>query len=131
MLPFDFTATLQAFECPETIEVYEKVGEYVDGIWTEYATNHRTLSCILLNADEKKQNIAIEGRSLDGAYCVMFPEYADELFVMYQQNEFRQNMQSYLIIDGLEYVVLNNPETVKNAGFRSYYAVRYKEQVVQ
>lgn len=127
-LPFDFSATLEAFECPEPIEVYEKVGQYVDGRWQEYEQNHRSLNCILLNVDETKQEIVSQGRNVVGAYCVMFPEGEDTLYVSWQQNEQIQGMQSFLVIDGFEYIVVNNPETVKNAGFRSYYALRYKDQ---
>lgn len=127
-LPFDFSATLEAFECPEAIEVYEKVGQYVDGQWQEYEQNHRYLNCILLNVDETKQEIVSQGRNVVGAYCVMFPEGEDTLYVSWQQNEHIQGMQSFLVIDGFEYIVVNNPETVKNAGFRSYYALRYKDQ---
>lgn len=128
-LPFDFTETLEAFQCPEPITVYEKSGEYVNGRWVETKQNERLLYGILLNVDEKRQEIVAQGRNIVGAYCVMFEDGADELYVSYQQNSEIKNLQSYLVIDGLEYVVVNNPETVKNAGFRSYYALRFKEQV--
>lgn len=128
-LPFDFTETLEAFQCPEPITAYEKSGEYINGRWVETKQNERLLYGILLNVDEKRQEIVAQGRNLVGAYCIMFAEGADELYVSYQQNSEIKNLQSYLVIDGLEYVVVNNPETVKNAGFRSYYALRFKEQV--
>lgn len=128
-LPFDFTETLEAFQCPEPITVYEKSGEYVNGRWVETKQNERLLYGILLNVDEKRQEIVAQGRNIVGAYCIMFEDGADELYVSYQQNSEIKNLQSYLVIDGLEYVVVNNPETVKNAGFRSYYALRFKEQV--
>ena len=128
-LPFDFTETLEAFQCPEPITVYEKSGEYVNGRWVETKQNERLLYGILLNVDEKRQEIVAQGRNIVGAYCVMFEDGEDELYVSYQQNSEIKNLQSYLVIDGLEYVVVNNPETVKNAGFRSYYALRFKEQV--
>lgn len=128
-LPFDFSETLEAFECPEPITVYEKSGSYIDGRWVETKENERQLNCILLNVDEYKQQIVFSGRNVDAAYCVMFPEGQDTLYVSYQQNENIQGLQSYLIIDGMEFVVVNNPETRKNAGFMSYYALRFKEQV--
>ena len=34
-LPFDFSDTFEAFECPEPITAYEKTGSYVDGRWVE------------------------------------------------------------------------------------------------
>ena len=126
-LPFDFSDTLEAFECPKTIQVYEKTGEYVDGYWTETATEPRELNCILLNVDEHKMEIVAEGRNVDAAYCIMIPEDADTLYYTTQQNASVQPKQTYAIIDGFEYVVVNNPETVKNAGFKSYYALRYKD----
>lgn len=125
-LPFDFSATLDAFECPETITVYEKEGGYVDGYWQQTKTNERELNCILLNVDEKKLEIIAEGRHVDAAYSIMFDGEQDELYVMHQQNSTIQGKQSYALIDGFEYVVVNNPETNKNAGFKSYYALRYK-----
>lgn len=127
-LPFDFSATLDAFECPEAIEVYEKVGQYVNGRWQEYEQNRRSLNCILLNVDENKQEIVAQGRNVESAYCVMFPDGQDQLYVSWQQNGQIQGMQSYLVIDGFEYVVVNFPETRRNAGFLSYYALRYKDQ---
>lgn len=126
-LPFDFSETLEAFECPEPIEVYEKTGAYVDGYWTQVDGPKRTLNCILLNVDEKKLEIVASGRSVDAAYCIMFPEGTDTLYYNLQQNNTIQNKQSYVVIDGLEYMVVNNPETVKNAGFKSYYALRFQE----
>lgn len=126
-LPFDFSETLEAFECPEPIEVYEKTGAYVDGYWTQTNGPKRTLNCILLNVDEKKLEIVASGRSVDAAYCIMFPEGTDTLYYNLQQNNTIQNKQSYVVIDGLEYMVVNNPETVKNAGFKSYYALRFQE----
>lgn len=126
-LPFDFSATLEAFECPETITAYEKTGSYVDGYWTETADNERQVSCILLNVDEKKLEIISEGRRVDAAYCMMFDKDADEMFIVHQQDSTIQGKQTYVKIDGFEYVLVNNPETVKNAAFRSYYALRYKD----
>lgn len=127
-LPFDFSETLEAFECPEPITVYEKSGEYINGRWVETKQNERQLNCILLNVDETKQEIVASGRNVVSAYCMMFPEGRDQMYFTYQQNENIQALQSYVLIDGLEYIVVNNPETVKNAGFLSYYALRYKEQ---
>ena len=127
-LPFDFSETLEAFECPESITVYEKSGSYVNGRWVEEKKNVRTLNCILLNVDEFKQEIVAAGRYLEAAYCVMFAEGVDYLYVGYQQDNLLQGLQSYLVIDGLEYIVKNNPQTNKNAGFLSYYALRFKEQ---
>lgn len=127
-LPFDFSETLDAFECPETITAYEKDGQYVDGIWQEIRTNERTIRCILLNVDEKKLEIVAEGLNITGAYCVMIPGDEDILYATYQQDSIQQKLQSYLIIDNFEFVVVDTPETVKNAGFRSYYALRFKEQ---
>ena len=125
-LPFDFSETLEAFECPETITVYEKTGEYVDGYWVETKDNERELSCILLNVDEKKLEIISEGRHVDSAYCIMFADGKDKLYINHQQDNTIQVKQTYALIDDFEYVVTNNPETVKNAGFLSYYAIRYK-----
>ena len=126
-LPFDFSETLEAFECPEPIQVYEKTGSYVDGYWTETSGTPRTLHCILLNVDEQKLEIVAHGRNVDAAYSIMFPADADTLYYTTQQNASIQPKQTYAINDGLEYVVVNNPETVKNAGFKSYYALRFKE----
>ena len=126
-LPFDFSETLDAFECPESIQVYEKTGSYVDGYWTETKGEPRTLNCILLNVDEQKMEIVAQGRNVDAAYCIMFPDGVDTLYYTTQQNATVQPKQSYALIDGLEYIVVNNPETVKNAGFKSYYALRYKD----
>lgn len=126
-LPFDFSETLEAFECPEPIEVYEKTGAYVDGYWTQVDGPKRTLNCILLNVDEKKLEILAHGRTVDAAYSIMFPEGADTLYYTIHQGNTIQNKQSYVVIDGLEYVVVNNPETVKNAGFKSYYALRFEK----
>ena len=128
-LPFDFSETLEAFQCPEPITVYEKTGAYVNGRWVETKGDERSLSCILLNVDETKQEIVAQGRNVVSAYCMMFPAGQDELFFALQQDNTIQAKQSYVLIDGLEYIVVNNPETAKNAGFRSYYALRYKEQV--
>ena len=126
---YDGKIALFRTSAPQPITVYEKAGEYVNGRWVETKQNERLLYGILLNVDEKRQEIVAQGRNIVGAYCVMFEDGADELYVSYQQNSEIKNLQSYLVIDGLEYVVVNNPETVKNAGFRSYYALRFKEQV--
>lgn len=127
-LPFDFSDTLEAFQCPEPITVFEKTGSYVNGRWIEVKGTERQLSCILLNVDETKMEIVAEGRNVESAYCIMFPKDRDQLYYTIQQNNTIEAKQSYAVIDGLEYIVKNNPETVKNAGFRSYYALRYKEQ---
>ena len=127
-LPFDFSETLDAFECPEQITVYEKTGAWVDGYWQQTKGTPRQLSCILLNVDEKKLEILAEGRHVDSAYCIMFPADADTLYVMHQQDATIQNKQTYALIDEFEYVVVNNPETNKNAGFKSYYAIRFKDE---
>lgn len=126
-LPFDFSDTLEAFECPETVQVYEKSGSYVNGYWTETKGTTRPLSCILLNVDEKTVDILAQGRNVDSAYCFMFPTGTNQMYINYQQGNTIQDKQSYVLIDGLEYVVVRNPETVKNAGFESFYAFRFKE----
>lgn len=126
-LPFDFSETLDAFECPEQIQAYEKQGSYVNGYWTETAGTKRSVRCILLNVDERTLEIVAQGRNVDTGYCVMIPEDEDEFFVAYQQNGTIQGKQTYFVIDGLDYVIVKNPETVKNAGFRSYFALRFKE----
>lgn len=125
-LPFDFSETLEAFECPEPIIAYEKTGGWVNGYWTETKGNERTVNCILLNVDEKKMEILFEGRHIDSAYCMMFPDGQDTFYINYQQDSKVQDKQTYVLIDEFEYVVVNNPETTKNAGFKSYYALRYK-----
>lgn len=125
-LPFDFSETLEAFTCPETIIAYDKVGSYVNGYWTETVGNRRMVSCILLNLDEKKLEIIAEGRHVESAYCMMFDADEEKMFINHQQDNTIQNKQTYVLIDGFEYVVVNNPETEKNAGFLSYYALRYK-----
>lgn len=127
-LPFDFSATLEAFECPEPITVYERTGEYVNGRWVEEKSEPRELNCILLNVDENKQEIVAQGKNVESAYCVMFAEGEDQLYVSWQQDGRIQGKQSYLVIDGFEYIVVNFPETRRNAGFMSYYALRFKEQ---
>lgn len=127
-LPFDFSATLEAFECPEPIEVYEKNGQYINGEWVQTEGIHRILNCILLNVDETKIQIVANGRNVDSAYSIMYSTDQEPLYINYQQNRKIQNLQSYALIDNFEYVVVNNPETIKNAGFRSYYALRFKEQ---
>jgi hypothetical protein len=58
----------------------------------------------------------------------MFDADADEFFIAYQQNENVQGKQTYVEIDGMEFIVVNDPEVKRNAGFRSYYALRYKDQ---
>lgn len=126
-LPFDFSETLEAFTCPEPILVYEKTGAYVDGYWKQTVGPKRELFCILLNVDEEKLEIVAKGRHVDAAFAIMFPENEDKLFYTLQQNATVQSKQTYVEIDGLEFVVVNNPETVKNAGFRSYYALRFTE----
>ena len=98
-LPFDFSETLDAFECPEQIQVYEKSGAWVDGYWQQTKGEPRNLSCILLNVDEKKLEILAEGRHVDAAYCIMFPEGTDELYVMHQQDSTIQGKQTYALID--------------------------------
>ena len=128
-LPFDFSATLEEFECPENIVVYEKTGQYINGEWVQEKGYQRTLNCILLNVDEDKLQIVAPGQNIDSAYCIMYDAYEPPLYVNYQQDANIQNLQSYALIDNFEYKVVNNPETVKNAGFRSYYAIRYKEQI--
>lgn len=127
-LPFDFSETLDAFECPTDIEVYEKTGAYVDGYWTETKSEPRRLSCILLNVDERKLQIVAEGRNIDEAYSIMYPGYKEPLHIVHHQGSHVEGVQSYVIIDGFEYVVVNNPETRKNAAFHSYYALRFEEQ---
>ena len=126
-LPFDFSETLEAFTCPEPIQVYEKTGEYVDGYWKQTVGPKRELYCILLNVDEEKLEIVAKGRHVDAAFAIMFPAEEDRLFYTLRQNANVQSKQTYVEIDGLEFVVVNNPETVKNAGFRSYYALRFTE----
>lgn len=126
-LPFDFSETLEAFTCPEPILVYEKTGAYVDGYWKQTVGPKRELFCILLNVDEEKLEIVAKGRHVDAAFAIMFPAEEDKLFYTLQQNATVQSKQTYVEIDGLEFVVVNNPETVKNAGFRSYYALRFTE----
>lgn len=126
-LPFDFSETLEAFTCPEPIEVYEKTGEYVDGYWTQTDGPKRKLECILLNVDEEKLEIVAKGRHVDAAFAIMFPAEADTLYYTVQQGAKVKSKQTYAIIDDLEFVVVNNPETVKNAGFKSYYALRFTE----
>lgn len=125
-LPFDFSSTLEAFECPEPIEVYEKTGAYVNGYWTQTDGEKRTLYCILLNVDEETLEIVAQGRYVEAAFCIMFPEGRDTLYYTNQHNKSIQSKQSYAVIDGLEYVIKKNPETVKNAGFKSYYAIRFE-----
>lgn len=126
-LPFDFSDTLEAFECPEAIQVYEKEGSYVDGYWQETVGQPRELRCILLNADEKKMEIVAPGKNIEAAYCIMYPASIGPLYYSVHQGNYIESRQTYAIIDGLEYIIKDNPETVKNAGFRSYFAVRYED----
>lgn len=129
-LPFDFSATLEAFECPESIQVYEKTGGYVDGYWVETKGEPRDLNCILLNVDEKKLQIVAEGRNIDEGYCIMYPGDLPPLHIVHHQDAHVAGVQTYAIIGEFEFIIRDNPETNKNAGFHSYYALRFEEQVI-
>ena len=129
-LPFDFSATLTAFECPEPIQVYERTGTYVDGYWVEEKGEPRELRCILLNADERKLEIAAHGRHVEEAYSIMYPGSQDPLYVMYHQGRAVHGKQTYALIDDKEFIIVNFPETKKNGAFHSYYAIRFEEQEV-
>ena len=130
-LPFDFSETLSAFECPEPIQVYERSGSYVNGYWTETKGEPRELNCILLNADERKLEIAAHGRHVDEAYSIMYPGDQEPLYVMYHQGKAVHGKQTYAIIDDKEFIIVNFPETRKNGAFHSYFAIRFEEQVVE
>lgn len=127
VLPMDFSFTLQAFDCPYTVQAFEKSGKLVGGRWVEEKENLREItSCILLNVNERTLELIAEGNLVDEAYCIMFEEGVDTLYIQDQQDASIQPKQSYLLIDGKEFIVQKNPETVKNANFKSYYAIRYK-----
>lgn len=128
ILPFDFSQTLAEFACPESFTAYEMVGQYVRGEWVMTKENERTIDeAILLDVEEEILEILSEGNLVDEAYSIMFAKDYDEFFIMDQNNANVQNKQTYVVIDGKEFIVKRNPKTAKNSNFRSYYAIKYKD----
>lgn len=128
VLPMDFSYTLQAFGRNHSVSAYEKRGELKGGRWIKTIENRRTVAnCILLNIEEKKLELIAEGNLVDEAYCVMFQDMQDTFYISDQQNADIQPLQTFLEIDGKEFIVMKNPATHKNANFKSYYAIRYKD----
>ena len=130
-LPMDFTDVLNDFRCPVVWSAYEKEGKYVNGYWVEQIIEEskREVSGILLNVDTKKLNLADEGNILSDGYCAMFNRAQTVFYIPYNEKQQINGKQTYWVIDGLEYRVITNPKTSSNANFRSYYAVRYRENV--
>lgn len=128
VLPMDFSYTLQAFGRNHSVSAYEKRGELKGGRWIKTIENRRAVgNCILLNIEEKKLELIAEGNLVDEAYCVMFQDMQDTFYIADQQNADIQPLQTFLEIDGKEFIVMKNPATHKNANFKSYYAIRYKD----
>lgn len=128
VLPMDFSYTLQAFGRNHSVSAYEKRGELKGGRWIKTIENRRTVAnCILLNIEEKTLELIAEGNLVDEAYCVMFQDMQDTFYIADQQNADIQPLQTFLEIDGKEFIVMKNPATHKNANFKSYYAIRYKD----
>ena len=128
VLPMDFSYTLQAFGRNHSVSAYEKRGELKGGRWIKTIENRRTVAnCILLNIEEKKLELIAEGNLVDEAYCVMFQDMQDTFYISDQQNADIQPLQTFLEIDDKEFIVMKNPATHKNANFKSYYAIRYKD----
>lgn len=128
VLPMDFSYTLQAFGRNHSVSAYEKRGELKGGRWIKTIENRRAVAnCILLNVNEKTLELIAEGNLVDEAYCVMFQDMQDTFYISDQQNADIQPLQTFLEIDGKEFIVMKNPATHKNANFKSYYAIRYKE----
>lgn len=128
VLPMDFSYTLQAFGRNHSVSAYEKRGELKGGRWIKTIENRRAVAnCILLNIEEKTLELIAEGNLVDDAYCVMFQDMQDTFYISDQQNADIQPLQTFLEIDGKEFIVMKNPATHKNANFKSYYAIRYKD----
>lgn len=128
VLPMDFSYTLQAFGRNHSVSAYEKRGELKGGRWIKTIENRRAVNnCILLNVEEKTLELIAEGNLVDEAYCVMFQDMQDTFYIADQQNADIQPLQTFLEIDGKEFIVTKNPATHKNANFKSYYAIRYKD----
>lgn len=128
VLPMDFSYTLQAFGRNHSVSAYEKRGELKGGRWIKTIENRRAVNnCILLNVNEKTLELIAEGNIVDEAYCVMFQDMQDTFYISDQQNADIQPLQTFLEIDGKEFIVTKNPATHKNANFKSYYAIRYKD----
>ena len=128
VLPMDFSYTLQAFGRNHSVRAYEKRGELKGGRWIKTIENRRAVAnCILLNVEEKTLELIAEGNLVDEAYCVMFQDMQDTFYISDQQNADIQPLQTFLEIDGKEFIVMKNPATHKNANFKSYYAIRYKD----
>nr|DAW68020.1 MAG TPA: hypothetical protein [Caudoviricetes sp.] len=124
----DFSYTLQAFGRNHSVSAYEKRGELKGGRWIKTIENRRAVAnCILLNIEEKTLELIAEGNLVDEAYCVMFQDMQDTFYISDQQNADIQPLQTFLEIDGKEFIVMKNPATHKNANFKSYYAIRYKD----
>lgn len=128
VLPMDFSYTLQAFGRNHSVSAYEKRGELKGGRWIKTIENRRAVNnCILLNIEEKTLELIAEGNLVDEAYCVMFQDMQDTFYIADQQNADIQPLQTFLEIDCKEFIVMKNPATHKNANFKSYYAIRYKD----
>lgn len=128
VLPMDFSYTLQAFGRNHSVSAYEKRGELKGGRWIKTIENRRAVAnCILLNIEEKTLELIAEGNLVDEAYCAMFQDMQDTFYIADQQNADIQPLQTFLEIDGKEFIVMKNPATHKNANFKSYYAIRYKD----
>jgi hypothetical protein len=124
----DFTATLTAFTCPQSWEVYEKEGAYINGYWQEEIVEEskREVQGILLEIDPTTLKLDDLGSIVESGYCAMFEKNQDFYSIPYSQNQQIQGKQTYWLIDGFEYRVVKNPVTSSNTNFSSYNAVRFR-----
>ena len=100
VLPMDFSYTLQAFGRNHSVSAYEKRGELKGGRWIKTIENRRAVNnCILLNIEEKPLELIAEGNLVDEAYCVMFQDMQDTVYISDQQHSDIQPLQTFLESD--------------------------------
>lgn len=122
-LPFDFTRTFNALMCPEKIEVWETVGQNVNGRWKMQDTDHEFIHAIVLQEDAEKMQILSEGRTATGGISIITER---KMYYLNSNNNELQNKQTFIKFRNLIFVLVSDGWLVPNTNKYSYACARYE-----
>lgn len=122
-LPFDFTRTFNALMCPEKIEVWETVGQNVNGRWKMLDTDHEFVNAIVLQEDAERMQILSEGRTATGGISIITER---KMYYLNSNNNELQDKQTFIKFRNLVFVLVSDGWLVPNTNKYSYACARYE-----
>lgn len=122
-LPYNFSRCFDILKSPVQLEVWDSIGENVNGRWQSVEGEHEFIDAIILQEDVEKMEILSEGRTALGGIAIICNR---EMFFKNNTLNTIQPKQTFVRYKGFTFELASDGWLNPNTNKYSYTLVRYE-----